>query len=309
MKNNGKQKDNEKRISRRNFLKGTGATVAGLIWATSSCTPRPGDPLTGITIARVPQPIQYPQVPFTPPQRPEDHMLRFFTPQEARTVEAFCARLLPGTPEDPGAREAGVVYFIDAVMADQEGFAQGVYRNPPFAEPYEGDAPPGEENDYNIVWIPADQIERYGYQSVLTPREVFRLGITSLNRLTNQDYDDDFHNLSEDQQDEIIQRMVDEEVEGFDPISSLTFFHVLRRWTMEGMFSDPVYGGNANMVGWHLVGYPGAQRAYTIEEMQTEGSGLQRTFWSIETLPHFNPSENVGPHPINPVRGSEDFEQ
>lgn len=306
-KTNGKK--NEQKISRRNFLKGTGATVAGLVWATTSCAPRPDEQLNGTTISRVPQPIQYPQVPFTPPQRPAEQMLRFFTPPEAQTVEAFCARLLPGTPEDPGAREAGVVFYIDTVMADQEGFAQGIYREPPFAEPYEGDAPPEEENSYNIIWIPADQIERYGYQSVLTPREVMRLGISALDRYTHQQYGENFRDLGEEQQDEVIQAMIDETLEGFTPISSLTFFHVMRRWTMEGMFSDPVYGGNANLAGWRLVGYPGAQRAYTIEELHTEGSGMRRTVWSIETMPHFNPGENVGPHPVNPVRGSEDYEQ
>jgi len=27
---------------------------------------------------------------------------------------------------------------------------------------------------------------------------------------------------------------------------------------MEGMFSDPIYGGNQNKAGWRLIGFPGA---------------------------------------------------
>ena len=31
--------------------------------------------------------------------------------------------------------------------------------------------------------------------------------------------------------------------------------------TNEGMFADPIYGGNRDFAGWKLIGYPGAQRA------------------------------------------------
>jgi hypothetical protein len=28
---------------------------------------------------------------------------------------------------------------------------------------------------------------------------------------------------------------------------------------MEGFWSDPIYGGNKNMIGWKLIGFPGAR--------------------------------------------------
>ncbi len=37
---------------------------------------------------------------------------RFFTPAEARTVEAICAQLIPAD-RDPGAKEAGAANYID----------------------------------------------------------------------------------------------------------------------------------------------------------------------------------------------------
>jgi gluconate 2-dehydrogenase gamma chain len=37
---------------------------------------------------------------------------RFLTPQEAQTLEAVCAQLIPAD-RDPGAKEAGVVNYID----------------------------------------------------------------------------------------------------------------------------------------------------------------------------------------------------
>ena len=30
----------------------------------------------------------------------------------------------------------------------------------------------------------------------------------------------------------------------------------------EGFFSDPVYGGNRNMVGWSMIGFPGTRYDY-----------------------------------------------
>jgi len=35
------------------------------------------------------------------------------------------------------------------------------------------------------------------------------------------------------------------------------FFNALLQITMEGFFADPMYGGNRNMAGWKMVGYPG----------------------------------------------------
>jgi gluconate 2-dehydrogenase gamma chain len=39
------------------------------------------------------------------------------------------------------------------------------------------------------------------------------------------------------------------------------FFNRVRRLTLEGMFGDPVYGGNKNFAGWDLIRYPGAKLA------------------------------------------------
>lgn len=39
------------------------------------------------------------------------------------------------------------------------------------------------------------------------------------------------------------------------------FFTRARRLTLEGMFSDPYYGGNKNFAGWDLIRYPGPRPA------------------------------------------------
>jgi gluconate 2-dehydrogenase gamma chain len=83
----------------------------------------------------------------------------------------------------------------------------------------------------------------HGYQGKATPREVYREGIANL---------PGFDRLAPAAQDAKLRE-----------IESTYFFHLLRQHTIEGMFSDPMHGGNANMVGWKLIGYPGPQMSWT----------------------------------------------
>ena len=41
-----------------------------------------------------------------------------------------------------------------------------------------------------------------------------------------------------------------------------TFFELLRSHILEGVFGEPSYGGNRDMIGWKLVGFPGQQWGY-----------------------------------------------
>ncbi len=321
---------------------------------------------------------QYPQVPYTPAYPPPEGLFQVLNPHEALTVDALTARILPGTPEDPGAHEAGVVYYIDYMLAFNEGYNEATYRHPPFAQIYTGDAPPvaqgatiaGKsgpqgtvtptptpvpttvptpsptptptitppppagsaveaaanitgtailadtlvapanaqqvqgEMAYQVVWVPASEIERYGYQSLLTPRDVYRIGIAALDRYANSKHNQDFVDLTTDQQDAIIGDMADGKIADFDKnLSAGSFFQNLRRHTSEGMFSDPAYGGNRDLVGWKLVGYPGAQRAYEPYEFQTEGTDRQPQ--SIQQMRAFNAGKPTNPNVVMPVSGSE----
>ncbi len=54
------------------------------------------------------------------------------------------------------------------------------------------------------------------------------------------------------------------------------FFTTLRAHTIQGTFSDPFYGGNANYAGWDLIGYPGVRVAVPAEYQQ----------WNTELKPN-----------------------
>lgn len=305
------------RVSRRGFLIGVGvvASAATVLAgcettqpsATTETVPNLEATVTGVTTGQpgpaLPTSIQFPEVPYTPAAPPDPNVLRFFTPHEAQTVEALTARILPGTPDDPGAREAGVVTYIDTMLATDEGFPEKTYRHPPYAMTYEGDTPPANTGQ-QVIWIPKAEATRYGYQSILSPREVYRLGVAAVDRYSNARFQRDYVDLSEAQQDQIIADMVSGSATGFDRnLTPEAFFHTLRRHTSEGMFSDPVYGGNRDLIGWKLVGYPGAQRSYTPAELRTEN--YQRPPQSIAMMHPFNPGQPANPNVRLPVSGSE----
>ena len=52
--------------------------------------------------------------------------------------------------------------------------------------------------------------------------------------------------------------------------SAQAFFNTLRTHTMEGMFADPVYGGNKDFSGWLLVGFPGAQPLFSPADLASK---------------------------------------
>jgi gluconate 2-dehydrogenase gamma chain len=74
-----------------------------------------------------------------------------------------------------------------------------------------------------------------------------------------------FADLSVEQQNEVLREMEQDVQLGFIPSSS-AFFSLIRAHTLQGMFCDPIYGGNANMVGWDLIGYPGVRLSVAASE-------------------------------------------
>jgi gluconate 2-dehydrogenase gamma chain len=142
--------------------------------------------------------------------------LRFFTEDEALIVAAAASRIFPTDDAGPGAKEAGVVIYIDRQLAGPYGRDRFRYTGGPF-----------EEN----------AAREFGYQGKATPRESYREGLKGLTG---------FDRLSPEEQDKKLQQ-----------IESTHFFALLHQNTIEGMFCDPIHGGNVDMVGWQLVGFPG----------------------------------------------------
>lgn len=177
--------------------------------------------------------------PVTAPPDTRRRTLRFFNTQEAEIMDAVVARLIPADDLGPGAKEAGVTFFLDDQLAGAWGNGDQFYRQGPFE--------PGTPEQ--------------GYQLSFTPAEMFRHGLSSLNQTAQKQHGTSFAALSIDQQDALLHAMQAGELD-FSPLPAAVFFAALLDGTMEGFFSDPLYGGNADMVGWKLVGFPGAHASF-----------------------------------------------
>lgn len=92
----------------------------------------------------------------------------------------------------------------------------------------------------------------------LLPR--YRRGLRALNRYTREKHGQAFPALSESQQDVVITDLEAGRVAGVP--NGGEFFELVRCHVLEGVFGEPGYGGNREMVGWRLVGFPGQQFGY-----------------------------------------------
>jgi gluconate 2-dehydrogenase gamma chain len=147
----------------------------------------------------------------------------FFNREDAATVAAFAERLMPGAPGKPGARDAGVLNYIDLALAGAYADLQDFYRR----------------------------------------------GLAQLDQYCRKTYREPFARLSTAQQDAVITALEEGKATEFTWPTAQAFFNTLRTHTMEGMFADPIYGGNKDFAGWRLVGFPGAQPIFTSTDMRS----------------------------------------
>ena len=97
----------------------------------------------------------------------------------------------------------------------------------------------------------------------------YRSGLAQLEAHCTKAYGKSFRDLAAAQQDETILALEQGKAPAFVWPNGKAFFDTLRTHTMEGMFADPVYGGNKNFAGWRLVGFPGAQEIFTEDDMHS----------------------------------------
>jgi gluconate 2-dehydrogenase gamma chain len=148
----------------------------------------------------------------------------FFNYEQASTVAALTERLMPGAPGKPGARDAGVLNYIDLALAGAYADLQDFYRR----------------------------------------------GLAQLDAYCHATHKQSFTQLDPARQDEVLAALEQGKAPGFTLPRAQEFFNVVRTHTMEGMFADPIYGGNRDFAGWRLVGFPGAQGNFTPPDLQNK---------------------------------------
>jgi gluconate 2-dehydrogenase gamma chain len=99
-------------------------------------------------------------------------------------------------------------------------------------------------------------------------QDFYRRGLAQLDAYCRATYKQSFAQLDATKQDEVIGALEQGKAGGFTWPTAREFFNVVRTHTMEGMFADPIYGGNRDFAGWRLVGFPGAQGNFTAVDLE-----------------------------------------
>jgi gluconate 2-dehydrogenase gamma chain len=174
-----------------------------------------------------------------PPVAPGPGWL-FFRPDEVALVEAIADRLIPPDDLSIGGKEAGCAVFIDRQLAGPYGKGVVLYRT--------GPAQAGSPQQ--------------GPQYLESPAERYRAGLASLAAYcAAQPGKMAFPDLPPAEQDALLQRLEAGHLP-LEGMAGLNLFGLLLQSVREGFFADPIYGGNKDMAGWKLIGFPGARYDY-----------------------------------------------
>jgi gluconate 2-dehydrogenase gamma chain len=92
----------------------------------------------------------------------------------------------------------------------------------------------------------------------LRPR--YARGLRALNRHSKARFGIAFEELGGEQQDAVLSDLESGKIAELR--NGEEFFALLRSHVLEGVFGEPSYGGNRDVIGWKLVGFPGQQWGY-----------------------------------------------
>jgi gluconate 2-dehydrogenase gamma chain len=213
--------------SRRKFLVGAiSLTPIGVAAAGNALSEAPGDLHDSAPALAHPAVSNY---------RPT-----FFLPSEWAFINAACDRLIPADEHGPGAVECGVPQFIDHQMGTPWADGAIWYMQGPF---FEGQP-------------------EFGYQSPLTPKQQYRIGIKAIDVLCQERLKNAFAELTPPQQDDVLRQIEKGGLMSPDLPLRTFFSSFLLKNVMEGYFGDPMYGGNKDMAAWKMIRYPGVRADY-----------------------------------------------
>jgi gluconate 2-dehydrogenase gamma chain len=214
-------------FDRRTFLKGA---VAGGAAAVISALPQPSSAQQTVPTPTPPGPTFHGQV-----AAPSSAAYTFLNLEEQAFVETLVDHMVPADLFSPKGTDLGINIYIDRALAGGWGKGERLYMQGPWKE-----------------GVPSQ-----GYQLPLTPAELYRAGIAAANELCVKTYGKSFDRINEGQRQEFLLGMQSGKVKFENGPPVRVFFATMYQTVMEGMFSDPIYGGNRDKAGWRMVGFPG----------------------------------------------------
>jgi len=197
---------------------------------------------------------------------------------EQSLLEKVVETIIP-TDSDPGAKEAGVIYFIDRQLAGDYGQSANMFMDGPFV-------PQGQTGPITVgtqTYSAGSPKVRVGagtnYQYPLNLREFWRVGLIALQVYANSAYGGNFETLSSANQLQLLQDLWANKPTSFSNILPSDFAYELVFMTWAGFLMDPIYGGNQNMVGWKFTGFNGVNFG------NFYGEGLDQRTLMVATSP------------------------
>lgn len=181
----------------------------------------------------LPQPVAAEQA--TPAAAPASSGYVYLNLEEQAFIEALVDHMVPADELSPKGTDIGINIFIDRALAGGWGKGDRLYMQGPWKT--------GTPNQ--------------GYQLPLTPAQLYRVGIPAANRHCVKAYGKNFDKLTAEQRQEFLLAWQAGKVAFADGPSARVFFSMLYQNVMQGMFADPIYGGNRDKAGWNLIGFPG----------------------------------------------------
>jgi gluconate 2-dehydrogenase gamma chain len=159
----------------------------------------------------------------------------FLNLEEQAFVEALVDHMIPADELTPKGTDVGINIFIDRALGGGWGKGDRLYMQGPWK-----------------LGVPSQ-----GYQLPLTPAALYRAGIEATNAHCVKTYKKTFDKLDEKQREEVLVGLSGGKIT-FDVLPARVFWTTVYQTVMEGMFADPIYGGNRNKAGWKMIGFPGA---------------------------------------------------
>lgn len=155
-------------------------------------------------------------------------------------MEAIADRIIPPDPQTPGGKDAGCAVFVDRQLAGPYGRNEGLYDQPPFLKGMPQQGPQLKEG----------------------PAQDYRKGLAALDKYCRAQHGGKvFADLDDNDKDAVLAGLEKRNVT-LEGVDGKAFFMQMIKDVQEGFFADPIYGGNRDMVGWKMIGYPGARYNY-----------------------------------------------
>src|SRR6201994_450133 len=166
---------------------------------------------------------------------PEPAGYAFLNLDEAAFIEALVDHMIPADEISPKGTDLGVNIYIDRALAGSWGKGDRLYMQGPWKQ-----GTPSQ-----------------GYQLPLTPAQLYRAGIEATNAHCRKVFGKPFDRIEDAQREQVLIGLSTGKITFDNGLPARMFWATLYQTVIEGMYSDPIYGGTPNKRGGAVTGFPG----------------------------------------------------